>query len=731
MMSRVTRSWFCALVLVTLLPVASTAFGRASANARGVALRPGFRSSGAGVMRATSASASIDDDIPGTLLILPGTATDALDVLTDVNDVYRVHLSVGEPLDVTLFAPPPSSRVEEQWVYRESSHLSPPFVVPTDSWLDGEMLVTTTGVSTTMDGRSMQLVADMDAALAAGGPWYLHVWAGEDYSAQGLQIDWVSVDGGPGTPAILNDEFDSPNDPDWVTTFDTQTGPGTGTVETSQSVIWLKPDAVVGTAAIRSATPVISSLPARIRFRVRYPGTGFRGAFVALTKTGVYTDQMAFWMIGTTDHDWMGNWIAAQSREDVVVTDPAPDFDLYLLPPGTPSLATAVPVWGSTTPDTSDEAFTYVARTHGDYYLVVNAYAGSGEYTLSASTRPVDPDFEIPGVAHSLPFADADTLDGLADMQDVRAIYLKAGERVDVLLSGSSGTDFDTYLFGPEATSTAGAVQPLAYSVSDTSSERMSLTARTTGTHYLVVDGRWTAVAGTYTLSAMRGISDPDGDIPGTARTVPFVVNDALDPMLDPHDVSRVYLVQGQRLDASLWFDPGSEFDARLYGPLSTTLAPGLTPLPWTGGAGPSAIQRSWVADRSGYYYLDVSAGVDSPGGLYSLQVTASTPVLSATAISIRSSASSVRYRVPFRLTGVLTPGRMGDPCVVEVRKPGSARWSYSSARLCYSETGAGANWWYRYTPLLRGTYTFRVRFAGDGWRLACRSPNTVAVRVR
>lgn len=74
----------------------------------------------------------------------------------------------------------------------------------------------------------------------------------------------------------------------------------------------------------------------------------------------------------------------------------------------------------------------------------------------------------------------------------------------------------------------------------------------------------------------------------------------------------------------------------------------------------------------------------------------------------------------------------MGDPCVIEVRRPGSARWSYSSARLCYSAAaGGGANWWYRYTPLVRGTYTFRARYDGDATRLGCYSPNTIGVRIR
>ena len=65
---------------------------------------------------------------------------------------------------------------------------------------------------------------------------------------------------------------------------------------------------------------------------------------------------------------------------------------------------------------------------------------------------------------------------------------------------------------------------------------------------------------------------------------------------------------------------------------------------------------------------------------------------------------------------------------VVWVKKPGSSRWSYSSARLTYGPRGN--LWWYRYTPLLRGTYQFQARFAGDSTRLA-RSSAIIAVSVR
>jgi len=101
-----------------------------------------------------------------------------------------------------------------------------------------------------------------------------------------------------------------------------------------------------------------------------------------------------------------------------------------------------------------------------------------------------------------------------------------------------------------------------------------------------------------------------------------------------------------------------------------------------------------------------------------------------ASTISIRRSVASARLGKPFTLTGLVTPGKIGDAVVVEVKRPGSGRWSYSSKRLTYSKTGGGANWWYGYVPRMRGTYTFRARFAGDSDRAPSLS-GIVTVSVR
>jgi hypothetical protein len=130
------------------------------------------------------------------------------------------------------------------------------------------------------------------------------------------------------------------------------------------------------------------------------------------------------------------------------------------------------------------------------------------------------------------------------------------------------------------------------------------------------------------------------------------------------------------------------------------------------------------------FWSVDGAGNTESPRRTATFSIVAA-PVLPAapvpTAITIARSTSAVRLPKPFVLSGRLTPGGYRDPCVVEVKKPNSPRWSYSSARLAYTASG---DWWYRYTPKLRGTYLFRARFAGDAIRTSSVS-GVVGVAVR
>jgi hypothetical protein len=110
---------------------------------------------------------------------------------------------------------------------------------------------------------------------------------------------------------------------------------------------------------------------------------------------------------------------------------------------------------------------------------------------------------------------------------------------------------------------------------------------------------------------------------------------------------------------------------------------------------------------------------------------TGSPQTPTASGVTIATSALSVRMPVPFVLSGVLTPSLAGGIVAVSVQKPGTIRWSYSSARSTYGSSGTvGTLWWYRYTPKVRGLYHFSAAFSGD----TSRSPSmsrTIAVGVR
>ena len=89
----------------------------------------------------------------------------------------------------------------------------------------------------------------------------------------------------------------------------------------------------------------------------------------------------------------------------------------------------------------------------------------------------------------------------------------------------------------------------------------------------------------------------------------------------------------------------------------------------------------------------------------------------------------------PFVLSGVLSIPADALPVAVYVKKPGKSYWSYSSNRLTYNTgvapaTANGTNWWYRYTPTLRGTHSFYMKHAGDATHFAATS-RTMTVSVR
>lgn len=80
--------------------------------------------------------------------------------------------------------------------------------------------------------------------------------------------------------------------------------------------------------------------------------------------------------------------------------------------------------------------------------------------------------------------------------------------------------------------------------------------------------------------------------------------------------------------------------------------------------------------------------------------VTVPTPTIAISTTSMQTAAL-------FKLDGHIAKSAAYKVIIVEVKKPGSGKWSYSSSR---GITSAGY-WMYRYMPRLKGTYYFRARY--------------------
>jgi outer membrane protein assembly factor BamB len=141
----------------------------------------------------------------------------------------------------------------------------------------------------------------------------------------------------------------------------------------------------------------------------------------------------------------------------------------------------------------------------------------------------------------------------------------------------------------------------------------------------------------------------------------------------------------------------------------------------------------STLVDTSTYggYYTVSAPAIGADGTLY---VTAGGKVVAIggtpTSVSIAVNRSRLYLRKSVTLSGAVTPGLAGDRFAIDLRLPGSTRWSYASTRLASTAVGGRASWSYVYTPRKRGFYYFRARFLGDAVNASSISPSA-RVRVQ
>ncbi|MCM3630535.1 S8 family serine peptidase [Paenibacillus glycanilyticus] len=127
-------------------------------------------------------------------------------------------------------------------------------------------------------------------------------------------------------------------------------------------------------------------------------------------------------------------------------------------------------------------------------------------------------DDDVPGT----PFSGgsiSNRLDDANDRNDVFAVELHAGEDVNFELTGDEGTDFDLYLYSPEAETVNSNTNLLAYSENEkTSKESIAYQVTQTGTYYVNVYAHKGKGAYTLTMATNNGI----GDYEDTSKSLAF-----------------------------------------------------------------------------------------------------------------------------------------------------------------------------------------------------------------
>lgn len=261
-------------------------------------------------------------------------------------------------------------------------------------------------------------------------------------------------------------------------------------------------------------------------------------------------------------------------------------------------LASARPAW------TSTQIVNRMYSTAQDLGTVgIDARYGRGlvraDKALTGVALPDDRN--IPGVP--LPSSPVTgTLDVTTDTDDVYRVLLGAGQTITVSLTGDAGTDFDLWLFGPNATDVDVSSQALANSELPTYPEQIVYTASTTGVYY--IDAFAYKGSGSYTITwSTTGASDDN--VPGVPLTASPVLG-TIDEFDDTDDVFKVHLRAGEMLALSLETSDTADADLYLFGPDAIDVSND-PPIAGSASAGTSEFLR-YVAPVEADYCVDVYA---------------------------------------------------------------------------------------------------------------------------
>lgn len=225
----------------------------------------------------------------------------------------------------------------------------------------------------------------------------------------------------------------------------------------------------------------------------------------------------------------------------------------------------------------------------------------------------VGPDDQIPGVPIAASPISGSLDPAIADVHNVSSISLNAGDRIEVSMTGSPGTDFDLVLYSPTATDVSQTYLSVASASTNRYPETFAYSVPTTGTYYLDVVS-YGAIGGTYTMTwalVPAPAPDSDGVIPGVALPSSPVTS-TLDGTIDVRDVYTVHLNAGERLSAELSGSSGTDYRMALFAPGSTSTTADAPVAQSSSGGYPTRMR--YGATVAGDYYLEVRYFSGGPG---------------------------------------------------------------------------------------------------------------------
>jgi hypothetical protein len=347
----------------------------------------------------------------------------------------------------------------------------------------------------------------------------------------------------------------------------------------------------------------------------------------------------------TEDHDVYNVALAAGKKLRVTIEASASveEWGASLYGPGTTDIGVSEPLLqvGSMYDEepTTVASFVYVVPPgkQGTYYLDLFSWYGSGAYKVTWDVTDAEANDIIPGTpAPASPIVDA--LSEGDDTWDVWSVHLDGGQRLTATLTADPGTAFSASVYATGEPDVARAY-PLSPSYSSGYPKVVTYVAPTGGgTYCIVVERDWYTDgppvpmgSGNYRVDYAIDGGHENGNVQGVDLG-PSPVSGSVDATYGAHDVRRISLQPGQRIDYRLTAGPGTSVQAGLFEPgLKDVYSGDGWPVAYTDqdeGVYPRTFSYLVPIGRGGDYYVDV-VGVDGAAS-YTASYTVTTDLAAA-----------------------------------------------------------------------------------------------------